>query len=84
LGRWLVISSPFPWPKGVQVPPVMFESDPGDFEADRQQVVAYVERFAAGPQQDWGVSPAFGPLKPTGWARLNWRHLDHHLRQFAC
>jgi hypothetical protein len=27
--------------------------------------------------------PFFGPLTATEWDRLQWKHLDHHLRQFG-
>jgi hypothetical protein len=27
--------------------------------------------------------PYFGTFKPGEWSQLNWKHLDHHLRQFG-
>jgi len=85
LGRWLVIDSPIPWPKGkIQATAEFFRTAPsGQFERDRTELSALVERFARGRDQRWGRSPFLGDLSPEQWARLNWRHLDHHLRQFG-
>lgn len=85
LGRWMVIDAPIPWPKGkVDAPEVFFRTAPSaDFERDRATLHAYIERFARGREQTWGRSPLLGRLGPEQWARLNWRHVDHHLRQFG-
>jgi len=40
-----------------------------------------VRRFGEdGPKLD--KHPFFGPMSTEDWDRLNWKHLDHHLRQF--
>jgi len=85
LGRWLVIWSPIPWPKGkVKAPPGFFTTEPGpDLEADRERLVEYVERFASPDAVAWGTSPLLGRLDAREWAALNARHLDHHLSQFG-
>jgi hypothetical protein len=85
LGRWMVIDSPIPWPKGkVRAHEVFLRTPPStDFERDRRLLVEYVERFGRGPEQSWGTSPFLGKLRPEEWARLNYRHLDHHLKQFG-
>ena len=85
LGRWFVISCPLPWPRGrLKAPPIFFATAPApEFEQDRAAVIAGLERFARGPAQAWGISPFLGPLTPEQWAKLNYRHCDHHLRQFG-
>ena len=87
IGRWLAISSPLPWPKGIRVPEAFFTTpaETGTFERDRVALRDLIERFAdPGRVARWGVSPAFGALSATQWSRLSARHLDHHLRQFGC
>lgn len=86
LGRWLVIASPMPWPRGkIKAARVFFETPPsGSLESDRNILIAYVERFSRGRDQRWGQSPFLGRLSADEWARLNHRHLDHHLTQFGC
>lgn len=85
-GRWFVIDAPLAWPKGrIQASPDFFVTPiEHDFQWDRNRVAEYVERFSVGPHQSWGVSSFLGPLSPRQWAKLSWRHLDHHLRQFGC
>lgn len=60
-------------------------SDHRQFEEERKKLTALVQRFTAlGPA---GVSqephPFFGPMTAEEWDRLQWLHLDHHLRQFG-
>lgn len=85
LGRWFVIWSPVPWPKGrIKAPPSFFATTPSPrFEEDRDALVAAVERFARPEEIDWAESPFLGKLSPRDWAALNARHLDHHLSQFG-
>lgn len=85
LGKWFVIWSPIPWPKGkLKAPPGFFDTAPGPaFEADRDKLVAYVERYARPEGESWGESPFLGRLDAREWAALNARHLDYHLAQFG-
>ncbi len=85
-GRLVVIDSPFAWPRGkVQAPPEILPSaSEHGWDWDRNRVVEYIQRFAIGPHQDWGFHPVLGRLSPQQWGRFSWRHIDHHLQQFAC
>ena len=85
LGRWFVIWSPVPWPKGkVKAPPGFFTTAPAaELEADREALVALVRRFEKPDEVPWGTSPFLGTLDAREWAALNGRHLDHHLSQFG-
>lgn len=52
-------------------------------EVERAELVSLVKRFGSGP----GVltkeaHPFFGALTAEEWDALQWKHLDHHLRQF--
>ncbi len=85
LGRWFVIWSPVPWPKGrIKAPPSFFATPPSPrFEEDREALVEAVGRFGRPGDVDWAESPFLGKLTPCDWAALNARHLDHHLSQFG-
>lgn len=65
--------------------PEFIVADKRDFERERQQLVALIERFAAagpaGLPKD--PHPFFGPMNQAEWEALMWKHLDHHLRQFG-
>ena len=83
-GQWLTIRSPLPWPKGLKVPDLFFESEPTNFSADRDELIQAIEAYANKPEnQTWGVSPEFGRLTPKQWGQLNFRHCQHHLKQFG-
>ena len=84
-GRWLAIDSPLPWGHSrILAAPAFFTTEPTGFNADRDRLRTLIERFwRAEPCARWGVSSAFGPLSAEQWARLCYRHCDHHLRQFG-
>lgn len=77
--------SPEPWKHGLPTAPEFRITDTRDFEKERSALRALVQRFGdAGPS---GLTPLphpfFGPLSTEEWQALQWRHLDHHLRQFS-
>ena len=82
--RYLVIYC-LPWPKGkLQSPPGAFRTPSLGWNRDREVVVELIERFAAAPPvQLADTHPSFGRMRPCDWDVLQYRHLDHHLRQFG-
>jgi hypothetical protein len=81
--KWVVIYSPLRPPPGkIRTAPEMLTSSPTTWAADVAAVESLVQRLATTPSA--AVHPFFGPLSHGEWARLAWKHLDHHLRQFAC
>ena len=55
------------------------------FESERSRLLNAIESFVGqGPAGcTRNPHPFFGPLEPQQWAILMYKHLDHHLRQFA-
>jgi hypothetical protein len=72
-----------PFPKSVLTAPELLSTAPGDFAADRQRLLARIDRLAALPQGMGTVHPFFGPLNNEEWNSLQWKHVDHHLKQFG-
>jgi Protein of unknown function (DUF1569) len=80
--KQLLVDKPFK--KGL---PTMkeFKVSATDFETEKNGVLSCVDRFITeGP----GVivnkkHPFFGELTLEEWNALQWKHLDHHLRQFG-
>ena len=73
-----------PMPKGAHAPTELLAKAPGDFESDRRQVVESMERSSAASE---GMGPdhfLFGAMTMAQWNALQWKHIDHHLRQFGC
>lgn len=60
-------------------------SEQRDFRAERQRLLEWTDRFASGGPGTCTKHPHcfFGPMTPTEWATLAYKHLDHHLRQFG-
>jgi hypothetical protein len=56
-----------------------------DLEKERHRLCALIDRFSDGGPQGCTRHPHtfFGSLTPEEWARLMYKHLDHHLRQFG-
>jgi hypothetical protein len=81
--KWIVLHTSFQPPPGkVETAPEMLTTRPTSFAADIAQVEQLIEKL--GTTTASAVHPYFGPLDHAGWARLAWKHLDHHLRQFGC
>ena len=74
-----------PWPKGkIQTARSMLTTKPDEFEADREQFLQLMERFAQqGPEATLTPHPLFGKLSTKDWGGLVARHIDYHLRQFG-
>lgn len=74
-----------PWPKGkIQSPGGTFNNPTDGWERDRERVIGLIERFALTPPgQLAGAHPSFGRMRPDDWDVLQYRHFDHHLRQFG-
>jgi hypothetical protein len=57
---------------------------PRDLARERDVLVALIERFhSSGGKALVRDHPFFGVMSGDDWDRLTWKHLDHHLRQFA-
>ena len=56
-----------------------------EFEKETNNLVALVKKFEQvgknGITKD--AHPFFGKMTPNEWDALQWKHLDHHLRQFG-
>jgi hypothetical protein len=81
--KWVVLHTSFQPPPGkVETAPEMLTTRPTTFGADVAEVERLVEKL--GTTSAAAIHPFFGPLDHAEWARLAWKHLDHHLRQFGC
>ncbi len=56
-----------------------------DLDAERARLRSLIDRFVSGGAAVCSTHPHpfFGPLTPAEWAILQYKHLDHHLRQFG-
>ncbi len=81
--NWLLIHI-IPFPKGAPAAPEMLARAPTTFERDVATLRGMIERFGAkDPNGAWPESRVFGRISGRSWGVLQYKHLDHHLRQFG-
>jgi hypothetical protein len=56
-----------------------------DFEEEKSKTIASVNKFFKGGHAGCTTypHPFFGKFTPEQWGVFQWKHLDHHLRQFG-
>lgn len=56
-----------------------------NFEVEKAKVIRQITQFSEGGPAKCTKHPQafFGPLTPEEWAIMQWKHFDHHLRQFG-
>ncbi len=65
-------------------PTLIIKDDP-DFEATRERLSGLITRFhgLGDSGVDGNIHGFFGPLTGKQWGETQWKHVDHHLRQFG-
>lgn len=85
--RWIGVSTPLPWPKGLPTAPACDQevggTPPTDFSGDKATLLKIIDRFLSQAETGSMVHPLFGPMSAAEWGRWGYRHIDHHLRQFG-
>jgi hypothetical protein len=87
VARFLALSTPVPWPKGVPTSPEADQerkgTPPGAFDEDVAQLRDLMARFRETEGRSLDPHIAFGPLTSGEWGRWGYRHMNHHLSQFG-
>jgi uncharacterized protein DUF1569 len=83
--RPMVLKEEKPLGKNGPTAPSLVITGERNFAAERQRLSGLVDRFATGGPSACTMHPHtfFGRLTPDEWARLMYKHLDHHLQQFG-
>jgi len=60
-------------------------NDGRDYGSERDRLRTYMALFSTGGPEQCTKHPHsfFGPMTPQEWARLAYKHLDHHFQQFG-
>jgi uncharacterized protein DUF1569 len=79
------LAGPVPFRRGLPTAPAFRVQGPQDFAREQEALLLLLQRFAEqGPAiLTRAPHPFFGPLTEREWDVLQWKHLDHHLRQFG-
>lgn len=79
-----VVLSPKPYKHGLPTGKAYIVTEDGDFEKEKQLLLTTFDKFIAlGEKGMQGKAhPLFGKLTAYEWGFSQWKHLDHHLKQF--
>lgn len=73
-----------PWRKNLPTVPQFKEIEPKDFTEEKERLEHLLSEFAKQRDKtDWQPHPTFGSLTKEQWGKMQYKHLDHHLRQFG-
>ncbi|UCD61331.1 MAG: DinB family protein [Flavobacteriaceae bacterium] len=85
--RWFFKKSMYndkPWRKNLPTTPFARAKEEKDFEAEHKKLLELVkELYSLRARKTWNAHPIFGDFTPEQWGQLEYKHLDHHLRQFG-
>lgn len=83
LAKHLIIRV-LPFPKNAPTAAELRITEPAAFDGERALLRELVARYGAPTGSDPRAEhPLFGVLTRGEWAELEYKHLDHHLRQFG-
>jgi hypothetical protein len=79
-----MVLSEKPYREGLPTAKAMIITDPVDFDTEKTKLLNTLDQFfnQGGEVAAQQIHPLFGKLKPEEWGFSQWKHFDHHLRQF--
>lgn len=72
-----------PFRKNLPTARFLKETEPRDFNASKDELVSLLNEFESKKEQTtWDPHPGFGKFTQQQWGQMQYKHLDHHLKQF--
>jgi len=72
------------WKKNLPTAKGFGIKDEKDFETEKQAISNLINELnAQRKRNDWQPHPAFGAMTKNQWGKMQYKHLDHHFRQFG-
>lgn len=73
-----------PWRKNLPTATQLRAKEPKEFNAEYTKLRELIDGFQALENREiWHPHPAFGTFTKEQWGQMQYKHLDHHLRQFG-
>lgn len=74
-----------PIPHNMPTEKSLLQADDRHFTEEQQRLLEWLDKFSSAGPAACTTQPHcfFGPMTPTEWATIGYKHLDHHLRQFS-
>jgi len=79
------VTSEKPLRQGVPTAPGFLVVGSKDFNTEKQRLITLMKRLSAADPASLATKthPFFGRMTPQEWNLVNYKHLDHHFRQFG-
>ncbi|WP_027126017.1 DUF1569 domain-containing protein [Gelidibacter mesophilus] len=72
------------WPENITTPKDFKVKNAPIFEFERDQLKLHISEFhGKAMNMHWPKHPYFGNFTTDQWGKIEYKHLDHHLRQFG-
>jgi hypothetical protein len=73
-----------PFRKNLPTAKFLKELEPKDFNVEKAALISLLDEFESKKEQEeWKAHPGFGYFTKQQWGQMQYKHLDHHLRQFG-
>lgn len=73
-----------PFRKNLPTAKFLKENEPRDFNTEKEQLKSLLNAFESqSNRSEWKAHPGFGYFTKQQWGQMQYKHLDHHLRQFG-
>ena len=71
------------WRKNLPTAPPLKQTEDKDFAMEKAKLLSLLDELESQPEKEWGKHPSFGYFTNEQWGQMQYKHLDHHLRQFG-
>lgn len=73
-----------PYWKNLPTAKFLKESEPKNFSNEKSKLILLLDEVETQRNRtDWKPHPGFGYFTKQQWGQMQYKHLDHHLRQFG-
>lgn len=73
-----------PYRKNLPTAKFLKESEPRDFYTEKKNLETLLIEFESQKErEEWKPHPGFGYFTKQQWGQMQYKHLDHHFRQFG-
>lgn len=73
-----------PWRKNLPTASKLKVTDNKDFLTEKEHLVQLInELYSQKEKKEWSTHPTFGVFTVQQWGQMQYKHLDHHLKQFG-
>ncbi|WP_298899750.1 DUF1569 domain-containing protein [uncultured Psychroserpens sp.] len=73
-----------PWRKGLPTAKFLKTQEDKDFNTEKVTLVELINELQTQrDKSEWNPHPAFGHFTADQWGQMQYKHLDHHLKQFG-